>query len=73
MSSSAIGKHYYWLGKKREPVTQEVKDKISNKLKGRKLTPEHIKNIVEARIRNNQKRKQEKENIINNNNQNVTN
>lgn len=62
----------FWLGKKRPPMSQETKDKLSQALKGRKLSPEHIRHAVEARIRKRQERLialqgQVNNNIINNN------
>ena len=51
----------FWAGKSRPPLTQETKDKIRAKLKGIRLSPEHIKNMVEARIRSNKKKREQLE------------
>src|SRR3990167_1509049 len=48
--TSLKGRVGYWAGKKREPLSQETRTKISFKLKGRKLSPEHrlkvMKNLI---------------------------
>lgn len=41
----------YWLGRKRPPYSKEWKDKISQTLKGRKLTEEHKINLSKARVK----------------------
>ena len=55
----------YWLGKNRV-FTPEHKENIRKAMVGKKLTPEHIKNIVASRIRNRQAKLNQEQNIINN-------
>jgi hypothetical protein len=50
----------FWLGKTKGAMPQEQKDKIRQALKGRKLTDEHKKHMLEARIRYLERIKQEK-------------
>ena len=48
----------YWAGKTRPSLSEETKDKIRAKLKGRKLSPQHIENMVKARIKSNQEKRE---------------
>ena len=57
----------YWLGKKKEPMAQELRQKISTTMKGRKFTDEHRKHLQEARVRYCQKKKETLQNEVNNN------
>ena len=62
MRNARLGNPGHWLGKKRGELSQITKDKIRAKLKGRKLSEEHKKNMAKAK----KKMFSERKEILNN-------